>query len=460
MSAPIMPASESIPSDTSKGYQRYALLLLMIIYALNMLDRQIVNILAEPLKKDLNLADWQVGAVTGLAFAVFYTGLGLPIARLADRSDRVWLISGSLAIWSAFTVLCAFVRDFPQLVLARLGVGFGEAGCTPAAHSLIAESTPRNKLASALAFYSLGIPIGSLLGLAMGGIIADAFGWRVAFIVAGAPGLLVAVIAFTTLREPRRRARAAQGAQGAKKSQISLRLALGELVRKPAFWWISFATGFGSLVFYSQTAFLGSLFMRAHGGEIGELSQSLGMGPSAFLGLALGLLLGLGSGFGTFAGGQIADRASRKSIKGYVMVPLAGMLISTPFFIALNLVDSAIIALACIVPATFAHALAYGSVYAAVQSLTSPGVRATAAAVNLFISTIIGLGFGPLAVGILSDMFAAQHGATAGLQLAMAWSVVFLLIAAGCFYIAGRTVQKDAHATTPAPDANTAAQGA
>lgn len=456
MSAPTLPASESVSTDTSKGYQRYALLLLMIIYALNMLDRQIVNILAEPLKKDLNLADWQVGAVTGLAFAVFYTGLGLPIARLADRSDRVWLISGSLAIWSAFTVLCAFVRDFPQLVLARLGVGFGEAGCTPAAHSLIAESTPRNKLASALAFYSLGIPIGSLLGLAMGGIIADAFGWRVAFIVAGAPGLLVAVIAFTTLREPRRHAKAAGGS---KKTQISLRLALTELVRKPAFWWISFATGFGSLVFYSQTAFLGSLFMRAHGGEIGSLAQSMGMGPSAFLGLALGLLLGLGSGFGTFAGGQIADRASRKSIKGYVMVPLVGMLISTPFFIALNLVDSAVIALACIVPATFAHALAYGSVYAAVQSLTSPGVRATAAAVNLFISTIIGLGFGPLAVGALSDVFAAQHGSTAGLQLAMAWSVVFLLIAAGCFYLAGRTVQKDAHAATPAaPDA--VAQGA
>ncbi len=457
MSAPTLPASESIPSESGKGYQRYALLLLMIIYALNMLDRQIVNILAEPLKKDLNLADWQVGAVTGLAFAVFYTGLGLPIARLADRSDRVWLISGSLAIWSAFTVLCAFVRDFPQLVLARLGVGFGEAGCTPAAHSLIAESTPRNKLASALAFYSLGIPIGSLLGLAMGGIIADVFGWRAAFIVAGAPGLLVAAIAFTTLREPRRRAKAAQGAR---KSQISLRLALGELVRKPAFWWISFATGFGSLVFYSQTAFLGSLFMRAHSDEIGELSQTMGMGPSAFLGLALGLLLGLGSGFGTFAGGQIADRASRRSIKGYVMVPLAGMLISTPFFIALNLVDSAVIALACIVPATFAHALAYGSVYAAVQSLTSPGVRATAAAVNLFISTIIGLGFGPLAVGALSDVFAAQHGNTAGLQLAMAWSVAFLLVAAGCFYIAGRTVRNDAHGAMPAPDANAAAQGA
>lgn len=456
MSAPITPTAENVPSVGDRGYQRYALLLLMIIYALNMLDRQIVNILAEPLKKDLNLADWQVGAVTGLAFAVFYTGLGLPIARLADRSDRVWLISGSLAIWSAFTVLCAFVRDFPQLVLARLGVGFGEAGCTPAAHSLIAESTPRNKLASALAFYSLGIPIGSLLGLAMGGIIADAFGWRTAFIVAGAPGLLVAVIAFTTLREPRRKARAASAS---KPSQISLSRALAELVRKPSFWWISFATGFGSLVFYSQTAFMGSLFMRAHAEEVNALAQSLGMGPSAFLGLSLGLLLGLGSGFGTFVGGQIADRASRKSIKGYVLVPLVGMLISTPFFITFNLVDSAVFALACIVPATFAHALAYGSVYAAVQSLTSPGVRATAAAVNLFISTIIGLGLGPLAVGALSDMFAAAHGSTAGLQLAMAWSVAFLLIAAGCFYLAGRTVQKDAHvvAATPNPDAPQAA---
>lgn len=448
--ADLSPAQQTAAAP-SRGYRRYALTLLMVIYALNMLDRQIVTILAEPLKLDLGLADWQVGAITGLAFAIFYTGLGLPIARLADRWDRVWLISASLAIWSAFTVVCGMARNFPQLLLARLGVGFGEAGCSPAAHSLISEMTPRNKLASALAFYALGIPVGSLLGLAMGGMVADAYGWRVAFFVAGAPGLLVAVLAVFTLREPRREQRRLARGKPRSESAISLKRALGELRGKQAFWWISFGTGFGSLVFYSQTAFLGSLFMRAHTSEITTLGQSVGMGPTGFLGLALGLLLGASSGFGTFAGGQIADRVARRDVRGYTLVPCIALLISMPAFVAMNLAGDAIFALACIIPATFAHALAYGPVYASVQSLASPGVRATAAAIHLFISTIIGLGLGPLAVGMLSDFIAADHGAVAGLQYALALSTLSLVAAAACFYFASRTMRKDEYVPTPPP---------
>jgi MFS family permease len=175
-------------NGAERSYRRYALTLLMVIYAVNMLDRQIVTILAEPMKIDLHLADWQLGAISGLAFAVFYTVLGIPVARLADRGDRAYTIAGSLALWSGFTMVCGLARTFPQLLLARLGVGVGEAGCTPPAHSLITEYSTREKRASALAFYSLGIPIGSLVGLAAGGLIADTLGWRAALALAGAPG--------------------------------------------------------------------------------------------------------------------------------------------------------------------------------------------------------------------------------------------------------------------------------
>jgi len=219
MTDAVAPAEESVapesPPDAiplvSDGYRRYALTLLLVIYTLNFLDRQVVNILAEPIKKDLGLHDWQLGMMTGLAFALFYTVLGLPIARLgiarlAERANRAWIISGAIAAWSGFTLLCGFAQNFPQLILARIGVGVGEAGCTPPAHSLITDYVPRDRRASAIAFYSIGTPLGSLLGMAMGGVVADAWGWRAAFLVAGAPGLLMAALALLTLKEPRKAA--------------------------------------------------------------------------------------------------------------------------------------------------------------------------------------------------------------------------------------------------------------
>ncbi len=194
-------------------YRAFALAILLAAYILSFLDRQIVSILAEPIKRDLGLHDWQLGMLTGLAFALFYTTLGIPIARLAERYSRPWIIGGSIALWSLFTVLSGRAQTFPQMLIARMGVGVGEAGCNPCAHSLIADYTPKEKRASALATYSLGIPIGSLLGLVMGGLIADAYGWRTAFFVAGGPGLLLAVIAVVFLKEPRNYMTAAATAQ-------------------------------------------------------------------------------------------------------------------------------------------------------------------------------------------------------------------------------------------------------
>jgi predicted MFS family arabinose efflux permease len=190
---------------------------LLVVYVLNFLDRQIVNILAEPIRRDLDLSDTQIGLMTGIAFAAFYTFLGIPIARFADKptTNRVGLIAGALVIWSGMTALCGQAQSFLQLLLARIGVGVGEAGCSPAAHSLIADLAPPEKRASAMAIYALGIPVGTLLGMLIGGLLADAYGWRMAFVVVGLPGVLLAGAVILLLRDPRRAAamRAATAAQ-------------------------------------------------------------------------------------------------------------------------------------------------------------------------------------------------------------------------------------------------------
>ena len=200
------PAATPSTQPFSAAYTRYAMFLLLGIYIVNFLDRSVVNILAEPIKQELHLADWQLGMMSGLAFALFYTVLGIPIARLAERSNRPIIIGTATAVWSGFTMLSGTASSFIQLIAYRIGVGVGEAGCTPPAHSLIADYVPKERRASALAFYSMGTPLGGLLGLVMGGLVADAYGWRAAFLVAGLPGIVFALLTWFTLKEPRKAA--------------------------------------------------------------------------------------------------------------------------------------------------------------------------------------------------------------------------------------------------------------
>ncbi len=428
-------APASAQQTLSPGYRRYALVLLMVIYALNMLDRQIVTILAEPMKADLHLADWQIGAISGLAFALFYSSVGLPMARFADHGDRVRLIAISLAIWSAFTAVCGLARTFPQLILARIGVGVGEAGCTPAAHSLISEYTPRAKLASALAFYSLGIPLGSLLGLSLGGLIVDGFGWRAAFVAAGLPGIGVAVIAAGTLREPRRLRPATQVAGKGKQVFMA---AFAELKGKPAFWLIAFAAALTSFSYYGQSAFFGSLFLRNHIEELTRLGATLRLGPAGFAGLALGLIIGLSAGAGTLVGGLLADRAARGGIAGYARQPMVVLLASTPFLGVMPFAPDLTLALAALMIGVFLHAMSYGPTFASVQVLASVNVRATASAILFFLTSLIGLGLGPLAVGAVSDLLRGTLGPVQSLNIAAAGASVTMLASVICFAVAAR----------------------
>lgn len=410
----------------TKGYRRYALGMLLVIYTLNFLDRQIVNILAEDIKRDLQLADWQLGMMTGFAFAIFYTVLGIPIARLAEKSNRPRIIAVSVAVWSAFTALSGYAQNFWQLILLRIGVGVGEAGCTPPAHSLITDYVPREKRASAIAFYSIGTPLGTLIGLAMGGLVADAYGWRAAFLVAGAPGVIVAILAFLTLPEPRKKLQADLAARAAA-PQISFSDGLKVLMGKKTFWLIAFAAAIKAFIGYGHAPFTASFFFRDHAAQLVELAAWLSnvlsvafsalpfvevkfeLGVRGFLGLALSAVGGTAGVIGAWLGGVIADKLGAKDIRAYVIVPAIASIITIPIYILGVTVGHAGAAVLILALPAVLGTLWYGPVYATAQSIVEPHMRATCAAILLFIINLIGLGLGPVAVGLLSDFIAGMQ---------------------------------------------------
>ncbi|PQM28850.1 MFS transporter [Sphingopyxis lindanitolerans] len=423
-------------ANISPSHRRYILMLLLVVSTLNFLDRQIINILVEPIKQDLHLADWQRGMLTGLSFALFYSVLGLPIARLADRSNRPIIIGVSLLAWSGFTALCGIANSFAHLLLARVGVGCGEAGGGPPSHSLIADfTTPQNR-ASALAYFSLGSPIGTLLGLGLGAVVADAFGWRMAFFIAAAPGIILAVLLMATVKEPRN-LRALEG-----KPKASIKDAWIELKSKRTFWWICFAGAATSVATYGQGAFWSSFFLRVHGDEISTLSPA-GTGPLVLVGVSLGLVKGLSGVAGVITGGLITDRLARRDLRSYCSVPAIALLLASPAFVLVMLAPGFVMAAGLLILPVFLSSLIFGPSFAAVQTLVSPGTRATAAAILLFILTLTGLGLGPLFIGICSDIFSASLGSAEGLRWALLLTAPANLIAGLAFWRARRTIVQE-----------------
>ncbi len=443
-----MPASTGI--EPLQGFQRqYAMYLLLGIYMINFLDRQVVNILAEPIRNDLGLSDTQIGLMSGLAFAVFYTFLGLPIARFAERANRPMIIGAAVAAWSGFTMVCGFAQNFWQLALARIGVGIGEAGCTPPAHSLIVDYVPKDQRASALAFYSMGTPLGGLLGLVLGGLIADAYGWRVAFMVAGAPGILFAILAFFTLNEPRKQV-AAQAAR-----LLATTATMGETLRvlftKRTFWLIAFAAAVKAFIGYGHAPFTASFFLRVHTEEVASLARFFGVALGynlqsvGFLGLALGIMGGIAGALGSLTGGWIADRFGKNDLRAYMITPAIASLITIPVYILAVSVDSAALALCILVINGFLGTLWYGPVYSTGQGIVPTNMRATASAVLLFVINLIGLGLGPLLVGMLSDYFAngIGMGPAQGVRWALMTSTLFGIAAFAMFWLARKTIREE-----------------
>jgi MFS family permease len=428
----------------SASFRSYALVVLLLVYTVNFLDRQIVSILAEPIKNDLGITDTQLGLLTGLAFGIIYCGFGLPLARLADKANRVWIISGSLALWSACTVLCGRAVSYPTLVLARMGVGLGEAGCTPTAHALIADYTPKEKRASALAFFSMGTPIGSLLGLAMGGVVADAYGWRAAFLVAGLPGLILALLVLFTLKEPRK-AMSEAAVQASNAIQMSFSATVRYLSAKQTFWFMAFGAAIKAFIGYGHAPFTASYFLRVHGPEVAQLAAQFGLKPVGFLGIALGLLAGIFGTASSWMGGWIADKFGARDLRAYASVPAAASVLSIPFFCAAMTVDSVLLALLLLIPSSLLGSLWYGPVYASAQSLVPPQMRATSASIVLFIINMTGLGLGALVVGGLSDYFnfTMGLGKAEGIRWALISSSFFGLLAAFLFFMARRRIRED-----------------
>ena len=388
-------------SAQDSGPVRLTLWVLLVVYIFNFVDRQIVNILAEPIARDLKLSDTQIGLMTGLAFALFYTVLGIPIARFADRptTSRPRLIAGALAIWSAMTALCGLAQNFWQLLIARIGVGVGEAGCTPPAHSLISDMVPPEKRASALAFYSLGIPIGTLLGMIIGGTLADRMGWREAFVIVGLPGVVLALVVWFVLKDPRRADTAAMLRAKSQPAAMPLGQAVREVMRSRAFILLLFAGSAAAFLSYGKTTWTTIFFQRTHEMTPGQV------------GLWFGIIGGVGGILGTWLGGYLADRFGARHRRHVLSAPAIGMALAVPLAIAAYQAPTWPLALALIFLPQVLNSLYYGPCYSAAQGLVPAKARAIAAAALLFFQNLIGLGLGPLFFGMLSDMLHPAYGA-------------------------------------------------
>lgn len=398
-------ADAALSGPSADGISRTArkmMWVLLVVYIFNFLDRQIINILAEPIKNEMKLLDWQMGLLTGLAFAFLYAVLGIPFARYADRSstNRVRLISFALAVWSAMTVLTGLAQNFIQMTLARIGVGIGEAGCTPAAHSLIADSVPPAKRSSAIAFYGLGVPIGSLLGLILGGVVNDLYGWRAALMLVGAPGLLLSLLLLVLLRDPRRDRSEAEIQAVAKDAAggPTAKEALREAFSSRAFVYLFIAASVTAFLGYGKALWTISFFIRSHGLSTTEA------------GLSLAVALGLAGVFGTWLGGKVADVFGPRDRRHILTLPAYGMAIAAPILFLSYLLHDWRLSVALLIIPTILNAAYYGPAYACVQGLVQPRARAVAASLMLFGQNLIGLGFGPLAFGILSDLFRPYAG--------------------------------------------------
>jgi MFS family permease len=424
ITAPIDDAPHPDSGLYTKAYRNGALALLVVIYTLNFLDRQIITTVGEAIKNDLQLSDTQLGALGGIFFAALYTIVGLPIARLADKRHRPWIMTISVAVWSGFTVLSGLARNYLVLAVARAGVGIGEAGCSPTAHSLLADYFPKDGRAAALGVYSMGISIGTLLGMALGGIIAENFGWRVAFYVAGLPGLLFAVVALLVLREPRAElTKEALRASNAA-NHLPLTTVMAALEQRATFWWFAFGGAFASMVSYAHGQFFVGLFLRNRGAEIAELAARFGMSPPpgepplGFLALVLGLLAGFGGGFGAWWGGRMADRWGSKNIRNFALLPTIFPIVSIPLLWYIFNAQNMALAFALLLIPNIGVGVWWGPVYGGVQTMMPPAMRALSAAVLLFVINMLGLGVGPTAFGAVSDFMANRQLVPLGLDLA------------------------------------------
>lgn len=418
-------ATEPQLSRADSLYAGYVLFVLACVSFFNYLDRALWSVLAVPVKAELQLSDTQLGLLGGFAFALFYATMGLPIARMADTRQRVKILSVAAALWSIATAACGLAHSFITMFLARVGMGVGEAGCLPPSHSLLADYFARERRAFALGLFETGGAIGVMGGIMLAGFLADRVGWRLAFVILGMPGILVALLVRFTVQEPPRgrldvlrpAARAGSGSVAA-------------LLRRPTYRRLIVAFSLCVFGYFGILQWLPNFLARSHGLSTTEI------------GLALGLAFGAGSILGTSAGALVAPHLIRRDRHWELRLPAIAFALGGPVFLLVFQLPSAHLSIAATFFATLIVSIGFAPLLAAIQSVAEPHVRATAVAIIMFTSALVGQGGGPAIVGLLSDAFAGSRGQES-LRLALSL-VTFATVAAGAqLWIASRTMEAD-----------------
>ncbi|MGC6499653.1 MAG: spinster family MFS transporter [Henriciella sp.] len=467
----------------TKPYRSYVLLVLMVVYTLNFVDRTLIAVVAQPIIESFNLSDAEWGLLYGPPFALFYAAMGLPIAMWADKSNRVRIITLCIILWSVMTALCGLAAGFMTLLFFRIGVAVGEAGCTPPANSIIGDYYRPMSRATALGIYSMGVTIGSVLANLFGGPIAamqgedfgamlsaiglgfmfggldwaNIEGWRIAFVVVGLPGVLIAALVYYTVKEPPRGYSDPPGAEHVE--QASLKDTLRELSQKPSFWWMTIGASLVAFVGYGLVSFQAPFLQREHGIDVREAAVNYGAPLSAMAAL------------GTFLGGWLTEKLSARSPTAVAWLPAVGLFLAIPFYIGAFFSSDLVMVFILWSVAATCHYAYLGAQYNIGQGVVSNRSRATAIAILLIVVSIIGNGVGPYFVGFFSDFFMSSHlsgaegltlaackakdgleaaqlavcaeASSAGLKQSISLTVCWFLIAGGCFLMSARTLKQD-----------------
>jgi len=427
-------SADSKQQDSS-GYRYLVLFLLFVVYTFNFLDRQIISILAIPIKEEMGLSDAQLGLLGGIAFAALYSTLGVPIAWLADRWNRTWIMTIALTFWSGFTALSGLAQNFTQLFLARMGVGIGEAGGVAPAYSLVADYFPPKLRARALAVYSLGIPVGSAFGVVAGahiaaGVFSENFDWRTAFIIVGLAGVAIAPIFKLLVREPKRGQHDSVSQQKAAEKKPSFGAVLKVLSKKPSFWFLVFGASCASMMGYGIFFWIPSFFARSFGLTL--LETSWAFGGTIF---ASGIL-------GIMAGGVLSDRLGEKNKAMYAIVPAIAFLATTPFYVGAVMSPNVWMAIALFFIPTGLGLAWLGPALSCFQHLVPPNMRSVASSIFLLINNLIGIGVGVYVLGKLSTVLQPTFG-DESLRYSILIGSVLYLVAAGLFFMASKHLNKD-----------------
>jgi MFS family permease len=423
-----MQTRETSSNEVSSLYRNYVLAMLTLVYVFNFVDRQLLVILQESIKKELHLSDTQLGMLSGFTFALFYVTLGIPIARLADKTNRRNIVAASLGIWSLMTASSGLVRNYLQLLLARIGVGVGEAGGSPPAHAMISDYFPPEKRSTALSIYSTGIYFGVLTGFLLGGYLNQQLGWRTAFFVVGIPGVIFSLLFYISVKEPRRGATDANVSSAMESP--SLREVLKRLYATKTFVFLAMATGLHVFCIYGLLNWAPSFLARIHkmtNSEIGAL---------------LGPIFGIGGAVGSFAGGYLTDYFGKIDERWYLKIPAFAIIISIPCAAGALFLENTVYSVFCLGLTASLHSTYLGPSIAVSHSLVPASMRSLTSAILFFVLNFIGLGFGPLAVGMISDGLAPSLG-TESLRWAMSIIIVISFGSTALFFVAAKKLAVD-----------------